>query len=165
MFFIRSSMKKLAFLVMPLLIWGCSDNITNQNLSEEQLNSLLDSLKIAAYDSIYPEVYSDLDSSKQAFLDSLKTAAYDSIYPELYDSIYNDIYTQSTIHSLSASVYIIKEDIYTAFANQYPLMYKNSEYPISVNVKNDCSSSPSFCYNLPNLLQECLTTIHFLPEG
>lgn len=100
-------MKKLAFLVTPLLIWGCSDNITNQNLSEEQLNSLLDSLKIAAYDSIYPEVYSDLDSSKQAFLDSLKTAAYDSIYPELYDSIYNDIYTQSTIHSLSASVYIV----------------------------------------------------------
>ena len=141
MFFIRSSMKKLAFLVMPLLIWGCSDNITNQNLSEEQLNSLLDSLKIAAYDSIYPEVYSDLDSSKQAFLDSLKTAAYDSIYPELYDSIYNDIYTQSTIHSLSASVYIIKEDIYTAFANQYPLMYKDAGYPISVDVKNNCSSS------------------------
>ena len=60
----RRFMKKLVTLTLPFLIWCCSDNITNQNLSEEQLNSLLDSLKIAAYDSIYPEVYSDLDSSK-----------------------------------------------------------------------------------------------------
>lgn len=95
------------------------------------------------YNALFDNAFSSswMDSTREALIDSLKRADYDSLYSKLYDSVYYDIYSQSVIKNLDADPYTAKDDIYTAFANQYPLMYKDftKPYPISIRVRNTCS--------------------------
>ncbi len=97
------------------------------------------------YNALFDNAFSSswMDSAREALIDSLKRADYDSLYNKLYDSVYYDIYSQSAIKNLYAFSYTAKENIYTAFANQYPLMYKNftKPYPISIRVRNQCQKS------------------------
>lgn len=127
-------------------------------IREDIAEKFMDSLNKKPYiDTIYNEVFDNalgdkwMDSVRNALLDSLKNASYDSLYDELVDSIYNDIYERNAIRNLAASVWSHKEDIYGAFANQYPLMYKDfkdqngekNPVPISINVGNYCEEDPS----------------------
>lgn len=116
----------------------------------EITGTLWDSLYAKQYiDTVYNALFDNafssswMDSAREALIDSLKRGDFDSLYNKLYDSVYYDIYSQSAIKYLEASSYTVKEDIYTAFANQYPLMYKNftKPYPISIQVHNKCKSS------------------------
>lgn len=126
-------------------------------IREQVTGTLWDSLYAEPYvDSVYnilfDNTYADkwMDSVREALLDSLKQADYDSLYVKLYDSIYNDIYERNTIRQLTANEWNIKENIYGAFANQYPLMYKDYTnngkpvpVPVSITVKNSCDKSSS----------------------
>ncbi|MCK9182730.1 MAG: hypothetical protein M0P13_07625 [Fibrobacteraceae bacterium] len=110
-------------------------------LREEITNKLWDSLQSEAvldsvYDTLFFGAFTDawMDSAREALKDSLLSASYDSLYDALYDSVYDDIYAKSVIRDLYAQVYSKKEDLYAAFANQYPLMYKNFEYPVPLSV-------------------------------
>lgn len=125
------------------------DSLANA-IRSEITGTLWDSLYAKPYiDTVYNALFNNafssswMDSTRKALIDSLKRADYDSIYSKLYDSVYYDIYSQSVIKNLEASSYTVKENIYTAFANQYPLMYKNFTfpYPISIQVRNTCQSS------------------------
>lgn len=122
-------------------------------IREDISEKFMDSLNKKPYiDTIYKEVFDNtlgdkwMDSVRNALLDSLKIASYDSLYDNLVDSIYNDIYEKNAIRSLDAYVWTHKEDIYGAFANQYPLMYKDfknqkgekSPVPVSIKVRNTC---------------------------
>ena len=117
--------------------------------------SLWDTLYAKPYvDTVYKILFDNafgtawMDSTRQALVDSLKQADYDSLYAALYDSVYYDIYSQSIIKQLDAYKWTVKEEINLAFANQYPLMYKdyvNSSgdiypVPVSVIVRNECPS-------------------------
>ena len=88
--------------------------------------SYVDSAYKSRFDSAFSEAW--IDSTRQALIDSLKQADYDSLYTKLYDSVYNDIYSQSMIRTLYAEDGDAKDEIYAAYANQYPLMYK--DYPL-----------------------------------
>lgn len=127
-------------------------------IREDISKKFMDSLSKKPYiDSIYNELFDNtlgdtwMDSLRTAFVDSLNAANYDSLYNALYDSIYNDIYTQNAIRTLDAWVWSKKENIYGAFANQYPLMYKDFKndvgeshpVPISIVARNTCDNSPS----------------------
>lgn len=123
------------------------DSLANV-IRSEITGTLWDSLYAKPYiDTVYNALFNNafssswMDSTREALIDSLKRADFDSLYSKLYDSVYYDIYSQSVIKNLEASSYTVKEDIYTAFANQYPLMYKNftNPYPISIQVRNTCS--------------------------
>ena len=129
------------------------DSLANV-IRSEITGTLWDSLYAKPYiDSVYNALFNNafssswMDSTREALIDSLKRGDFDSLYSKLYDSVYYDIYSQSVIKHLEASSYTVKEDIYTAFANQYPLMYKNftgssgTSYPvpISIRVRNTCS--------------------------
>lgn len=125
------------------------DSLANV-IRSEITGTLWDSLYAKPYiDTVYNALFNNafssswMDSTREALIDSLKRADYDSLYAKLYDSVYYDIYSQSVIKYLEASSYTVKEDIYTAFANQYPLMYKNftKPYPISIRVRNECQNS------------------------
>lgn len=122
-------------------------------LREEITGTLWDSLYAEPYvDTVYKILFDNaygtswMDSTRQALIDSLNQANYDSLYKKLYDSVYTDIYSKNAIRTLDAFVWTSKENIYGAFANQYPLMYKNfaasdgTEYPmpLSVMVRNTC---------------------------
>lgn len=122
-------------------------------LREEITGTLWDSLYAEPYvDTVYKILFDNaygtswMDSTRHALIDSLNQANYDSLYKKLYDSVYTDIYSKNAIRTLDAFVWTSKENIYGAFANQYPLMYKNftasdgSEYPmpLSVMVRNTC---------------------------
>ena len=122
-------------------------------LREEITGTLWDSLYAEPYvDTVYKILFDNaygtswMDSTRQALIDSLNQANYDSLYKKLYDSVYTDIYSKNAIRTLDAFVWTSKENIYGAFANQYPLMYKNFaasdgiEYPmpLSVMVRNTC---------------------------
>ena len=151
---------------------GCSgedgkDGIAGKDAEEVNVDSLAKVIRTKVtktlWDSLYAEPYVDtiynilfdntyadnwMDSVREALIDSLKDADYDSLYNQLYDSIYNDIYTQNVIRTLDAAVLMSKDDIYGAFANQYPLMYKDFEspegqvlsVPISITIRNTCES-------------------------
>lgn len=121
----------------------------------EVTESLWDTLYAKPYvDTVYKILFDNafgtawMDSTRQALVDSLKQADYDSLYAALYDSVYYDIYSQSIIKQLDAYKWTVKEEINLAFANQYPLMYKdyvNSSgdiypVPVSVIVRNECPS-------------------------
>lgn len=121
----------------------------------EVTETLWDSLYAKPYvDTVYKILFDNafgtawMDSTRQALVDSLKQADYDSLYAALYDSVYYDIYSQSVIKQLDAYKWTVKEEINLAFANQYPLMYKdyvNSSgdiypVPVSVVVRNECPS-------------------------
>ena len=121
----------------------------------EVTESLWDTLYAKPYvDTVYKILFDNafgtawMDSTRQALVDSLKQADYDSLYAALYDSVYYDIYSQSIIKQLDAYKWTVKEEINLAFANQYPLMYKdyvNSNgdiypVPVSVIVRNACPS-------------------------
>jgi hypothetical protein len=92
-----------------------------------------------------------MDSTRQVLLDSLKRADYDSLYQKVVDSVYNDVYYQNAIRTLEAFIWTYKEQIYGAFANQYPLMYKDYlgtdgkpfPVPLSVKVRNTCDKNNS----------------------
>ncbi len=124
------------------------DSLANV-IRSEITGTLWDSLYAKPYiDTVYSALFNNafssswMDSTREALIDSLKRNDFDSLYSKLYDSVYYDIYSQSVIKNLEASSYTVKEDIYTAFANQYPLMYKNfftNPYPISIRVRNTCS--------------------------
>ena len=122
-------------------------------LREEITGTLWDSLYAEPYvDTVYKILFDNaygtswMDSTRQALIDSLNQANYDSLYKKLYDSVYTDIYSKNAIRTLDAFIWTSKENIYGAFANQYPLMYKDftasdgTEYPmpLSVMVRNTC---------------------------
>lgn len=88
-----------------------------------------------------------VDEAKKNLIDSIKQSEFDTLYGALYDSLFYNAYSQSAIKNLEADVYSLKEDIYTAFANQYPLMYKDftPPQPISVKVYNNCSYYDDNC--------------------
>ena len=124
-------------------------------IRSEVTESLWDTLYAKPYvDTVYKILFDNafgtawMDSTRQALVDSLKQADYDSLYAALYDSVYYDIYSQSVIKQLDAYKWTVKENINLAFANQYPLMYKdyvNSSgdiypVPVSVIVRNECPS-------------------------
>lgn len=124
-------------------------------LREEITGTLWDSLYAEPYvDTVYKILFDNaygtswMDSTRQALIDSLNQANYDSLYKKLYDSVYTDIYSKNAIRTLDAFIWTSKENIYGAFANQYPLMYKNfaasdgTEYPmpLSVMVRNTCET-------------------------
>lgn len=124
-------------------------------LHEEIAATLWDSLYAEPYvDTVYKILFDNaygtswMDSTRQALIDSLNQANYDSLYKKLYDSVYTDIYTKNAIRTLDAFVWTSKENIYGAFANQYPLMYKdfvandgsNYPMPLSVMIRNTCES-------------------------
>ena len=127
-------------------------------IRSEVTESLWDTLYAKPYvDTVYKILFDNafgtawMDSTRQALVDSLKQADYDSLYAALYDSVYYDIYSQSIIKQLDAYKWTVKEGINLAFANQYPLMYKdyvNSSgdiypVPVSVIVRNECPSAIS----------------------
>ncbi len=124
------------------------DSLANV-IRSEITGTLWDSLYAKPYiDTVYSALFNNafssswMDSTREALIDSLKRNDFDSLYSKLYDSVYYDIYSQSVIKYLEASSNTVKKDIYTAFANQYPLMYKNfftNPYPISIRVRNTCS--------------------------
>lgn len=131
------------------------DSLANV-LRSEITGTLWDTLYAKPYiDTVYNALFDNafssswMDSTREALIDSLKRADYDSLYSKLYDSVYYDIYSQSVIKNLEASPYTAKENIYTAFANQYSLMYKDftgssgtsHPYPVSIRVRNTCKSS------------------------
>ncbi len=124
-------------------------------IRSEVTESLWDTLYAKPYvDTVYKILFDNafgtawMDSTRQALVDSLEQADYDSLYAALYDSVYYDIYSQSVIKQLDAYKWTVKEEINLAFANQYPLMYKdyvNSSgdiypVPVSVVVRNECPS-------------------------
>ncbi len=134
-----------------------SDNLrdTLTSIREDATETLWDSLYAEPYvDTIYKILFDNaystawMDSTRQSLLDSLNQANYDSLYHELYDQVYADIYAQTVTRQLDASKWTTKEDIYLAFANQYPLMYKDYEVssgdiypvPVSIQVRNLCAS-------------------------
>ena len=163
-------MKKIlfGFLMASIIFCACSEDIGTEGaygkntkinidsladvLREEITGTLWDSLYAKPYiDTVYKTLFDNtfaskwMDSIRNALLDSLKESDYDSLYTKLYDSVYNDIYSQSVIKSLDAFVYHIKENINGAFANQYPLMYKDftdddghDVIPLSIGVRNQC---------------------------
>lgn len=127
-----------------------------QVLREEITGTLWDSLYAEPYvDTVYKILFDNaygtswMDSTRQVLIDSLKQADYDSLYKVLFDSVYNDIYYQNIIRTMDAYIWTRKENIYGAFANQYPLMYKDfigsngNPYPvpISVKVRNSCEKN------------------------
>ena len=129
-----------------------------QVLREEITGTLWDSLYAKPYvDTVYKILFDNaygtswMDSTRQALIDSLKQADYDSLYKKLYDSVYTDIYYQNVIRTMDAYIWTSKENIYGAFANQYPLMYKDfvgndgKPYPVplSVKVRNICDKNNS----------------------
>jgi len=131
------------------------DSLTNV-LRDEITSSLWDSLYAQPYvDTVYNLLFDNafatawMDSVRNELLDSLRMADFDSLYGKLYDSVYNDIYSQSVIRSLDAWIYSSKSRINGAYANLYPLMYKNFKsdngndiaYPLSVKVRNRCDRS------------------------
>jgi hypothetical protein len=169
-------MKRLSFkyiaggvVLLGALLQACSGENGADGRDAEEVN--VDSLATAIrsevtetlWDTLYAKPYVDtvykilfdnafgtawMDSTRQALVDSLKQADYDSLYAALYDSVYYDIYSQSVIKQLDAYKWTVKEEINLAFANQYPLMYKdyvNSSgdiypVPVSVIVRNECPS-------------------------
>ena len=169
-------MKRLSFkyiaggvVLLDALLQACSGENGADGRDAEEVN--VDSLATAIrsevteslWDTLYAKPYVDtvykilfdnafgtawMDSTRQALVDSLKQADYDSLYAALYDSVYYDIYSQSVIKQLDAYKWTVKEEINLAFANQYPLMYKdyvNSSgdiypVPVSVIVRNECPS-------------------------
>ena len=120
----------------------------------EVTETLWDSLYAKPYvDTVYKILFDNafgtawMDSTRQALVDSIKQADYDSLYAVLYDSVYYDIYSRSVIKQLDAFKWTVMEDINLAFANQYPLMYKDYvstendlpyPVPISIGVENTC---------------------------
>lgn len=127
------------------------DSLANV-LRDEITGTLWDSLYAEPYvDTVYNILFNDafasawMDSVRSALLDSLKLADYDSLYAKLYDSVYADIYSQAVIRTLDAWTWTAKENIYGAFANLYPLMYKDFTVegksvpqPVSIMVRNSC---------------------------
>ena len=128
-------------------------------IRSEVTESLWDTLYAKPYvDTVYKILFDNaigtawMDSTRQTLVDSLNQADYDSLYAALYDSVYYDIYSQSVIKQLQGYKWTVKENINLAFANQYPLMYKdfvNSSgeiypVPVSVIVRNTCPSAISF---------------------
>ena len=124
----------------------------------EVTESLWDTLYAKPYvDTVYKILFKNafgtawMDSTRQALVDSLKQADYDSLYAALYDSVYYDIYSQSVIKQLQGYTWTVKDNINLAFANQYPLMYKDyvgksgekHPVPISIKVRNTCPTSIS----------------------
>lgn len=106
--------------------------------SEEVIDSVYDSLFIDAFSQAW------LDSAREALRDSLLSASYDSLYNVLYDSVYNDIYEKSVIRDLFGNIYSSKADMYSAYANQYPLMYKDTSvfhYPVPLAIAVENSGS------------------------
>lgn len=141
------------------------DGIAGKDADEVNVDSLAAAIRSEVtgtlWDSLYAEPYVDsiynilfdntyaedwMDSVRMALIDSLKEADYDSLYTLLYDSIYTDIYSQAIIRTLDAWTYNAKEDLYGAFANLYPLMYKDfknskgesSPQPLAIKVRNTC---------------------------
>lgn len=91
---------------------------------------------------LFPQAW--LDSAREALRDSLLSASYDSLYNVLYDSVYNDIYEKSVIADLFGNIYSSKADMYSAYANQYPLMYKDTSvfhYPVPLAIAVENSGS------------------------
>ena len=150
---------------------ACSgeDGVDGKDAAEVNVDSLAnvlrDEITGTLWDSLYAEPYVDtvynilfdnafatawMDSVRNALLDSLKLADYDSLYAKLYDSVYADIYSQSVIRTLDAWTWSAKDDIYGAFANLYPLMYKDYTaegeavpQPVSIKVRNTCEKGNS----------------------
>lgn len=130
------------------------DSIANA-IREEVAGTLWDSLYAEPYvDTVYKILFDNafgtawMDSTRQALIDSLKEADFDSLYQKLYDSVYADIYSESVIRTLNSSVVYSKDNIYSAYANQYPLMYKDYVYdgkkinvPLTYYVKNTCEKN------------------------
>ena len=129
-----------------------------QVLREEITGTLWDSLYAEPYvDTVYKILFDNaygtswMDSTRQVLIDSLKQADYDSLYKVLFDSVYNDIYYQNIIRTMDAYIWTNKDNIYGAFANQYPLMYKDFvgsdgkfyPMPLSVKVRNTCEKGNS----------------------
>ena len=140
--------------------------VIREEISEnlrDTLVSIRDDATGTIWDSLYAEPYVDtvykilfdnaygtawMDSTRQVLLDSLNQANYDSLYEELYNQVYSDIYSQTITRQLDAYTWTVKDDINLAFANQYPLMYKNfvnssgnsRPMPVSIGVRNQCSA-------------------------
>jgi hypothetical protein len=129
-----------------------------QVLRDQITGSLWDSLYAEPYvDTVYKILFDNayatawMDSTRQVLLDSLKRADYDSLYQKVVDSVYNDVYYQNAIRTMDAFIWTYKEQIYGAFANQYPLMYKDYlgtdgkpfPMPLSVKVRNTCDKNNS----------------------
>ena len=104
-------------------------------IRNEISTSILDSLNAAPYtDTAYKALFDKayyiawMDSVRQSIIDSLKATTPDSLYAKIYDSVYSDIYGQSIIQNLYAEDAGLKDEIYGAYANQYPNMY--DDYPL-----------------------------------
>lgn len=136
-----------------------SDNLrdTLVSIREDATGTIWDSLYAEPYvDTVYKILFDNaygtawMDSTRQVLIDSLNQANYDSLYKELYDQVYSDIYAKTITRQLDAFTWSLKDDINLAFANQYPLMYKNFSnssglphpVPVSIKVRNQCSARP-----------------------
>lgn len=175
-----------AFTAFTIAFTACSgedgkDGIAGKDAEEVDVDSLAAAIRKdvtgTLWDSLYAEPYVDtiynilfdntysekwMDSIREALIDSLKDADYDSLYGKLYDSIYTDIYTLGAIRMLDAWTFYAKEDIYGAFANLYPLMYKDyknskgkdSPQPLSIKVRNTCEQQQFTEEDLSFMTQE-----------
>lgn len=166
-----------------LSLTGCSgeDGVDGKDAPEVNIDSLAnvlrDEITGTLWDSLYAEPYVDtvynilfdnafatawMDSVRNALLDSLRTADYDSLYRELYDSVYADIYSQAVIRTLKAWTWSSKDNIYGAFANLYPLMYKDyigssgqpAPMPLGVKISNTCEQLTLTEEDLMHMTQE-----------
>lgn len=131
------------------------DSVRQTLIDSLYAESYVDSVYKNSFDSAFSEAW--IDSARQALIDSLKEADYDSLYNKLYDSVYSDIYRQSIIRTLYAKDVPLKEDVYGAFANHYPLIYKDYSIPMEDNdtlkiqspfpvvIENKCDSLIGTC--------------------
>ncbi|MBR4785154.1 MAG: hypothetical protein IK012_07865 [Fibrobacter sp.] len=166
---------KVAIVSALAILGACSgadgvDGVDGKDAAEVNVDSLADVLREeitgTLWDSLYAKPYVDtvykvlfnnafadawMDSVRDALLDSLKLADYDSLYEKLYDSVYTDIYSRDVIHTLAGWIASIKPNINGAFANLYPLMYREfageegngSGIPIGVGLRQTCDRTVS----------------------
>jgi len=167
--------------IVPLTSCSGEDGVDGKDAEEVNVDSLAnvlrDEITGSLWDTLYSQPYVDtvynilfdnafatawMDSVRNALLDSLRLADYDSLYSKLYDSVYADIYSQAVVRTLKAWTWSSKENIYGAFANLYPLMYKDyvggsgqpSPQPIGVKVSNTCEQLKLTEEDLLHMTQE-----------
>lgn len=111
------------------------NNIMEELWDSIQSEAVLDSVYDTIFSSSFHKIW--MDSTKQALVDSLLDNAYDSLYNALYETVYDDIYKKSLNKLFQSYIYRKKEAFNGAFANHYPIMYKDdSNAVLEVRVKN-----------------------------
>lgn len=98
----------------------------------------------------------DGKDAREVNIDSLSKRLYSEIVDDVLDSLHEEGNGNgsSMAESLNVTLNTHKDDIYLAFANQYPLMYKDYKsssgniipVPVSVKVHYNCAASEGFSY-------------------